>query len=219
MAEGQGEILVYSNASGEVQLDVRLQDETVWLTQQRMAELFGTSKQNISHHVKCIYSEEELERSATVKKFLTVQKEGSRVVERQLEHYNLDMIISVGYRVKSKLATHFRIWATQRLREYLIKGFVMNDDRLKNPPTPAHGALPDYFDELLGRIRDIRASERRMYLRVRDIFAMAADYAPSEADTQGFFSRIQNKLHFAVTGLTAAEIIAQRADGNAQNMG
>lgn len=215
---GKGELLVYRADDGHVKLEVRLENETVWLTQQMMAELFRTSKQNISHHVNAIYEERELLPEATVRKYLTVQKEGGRRVRRNLDFYNLDMIISVGYRIKSAIATHFRIWATQRLKEYIIKGFVMDDERLKNPPV-AGSPIPDYFDEMLERIRDIRASERRMYLRVREIFAMAGDYDPSREETIKFFSVIQNKLHFAATGMTAAELIRKRADHTLPHMG
>ena len=213
-----GEVLVYRTEDGTIRLDVRLDDETVWLTQQMMAELFQSSKQNISHHIQAIYEEGELEPEATVKKYLTVRREGNRDVRRELEYYNLDMIISVGYRVKSMVATRFRIWATQRLTEYIVKGFTMDDERLKNPPVK-DAAVPDYFDEMLARIRDIRASERRMYLRVREIFAMAADYEPTWSETTRFFSIIQNKLHFAATGMTAAELIKSRADHLLPNMG
>lgn len=213
-----GEVLVYRTEDGTIRLDVRLEDETVWLTQQMMAELFQSSKQNISHHIQAIYEERELEPEATVKKYLTVRREGNRDVRRELEYYNLDMIISVGYRVKSLVATRFRIWATQRLTEYIVKGFTMDDERLKNPPVK-DAAVPDYFDEMLARIRDIRASERRMYLRVREIFAMAADYEPTWSETTRFFSIIQNKLHFAATGMTAAELIKSRADHLLPNMG
>ena len=215
--EPEGEVLVYQTEDGRVKLDVRLVDETVWLTQQLMAELFQTSKQNISYHVQSIYEEGELAPEATVKKYLTVQQEGARQVRRQLDYYNLDMIISVGYRVKSLIATRFRIWATQRLKEYLVKGFTMDDERLKNPPV-AGSAVPDYFDEMLARIRDIRASERRMYLRVKEIFAMAGDYDPSWTETTKFFSIIQNKLHYTATGLTTAELIQSRADHTRPNM-
>jgi hypothetical protein len=208
---GKGEILVYQSDDGRVKLDVRLQDETVWLTQQLLSELFQTTVPNISMHIRNIYEEGELMPESTIKKFLTVRREGDRDVRRELDFYNLDMIISVGYRVKSRIATRFRIWATQRLKEYIIKGFVMDDERLKNPPVKG-SAVPDYFDEMLARIRDIRASERRMYLRVREIFAMAADYEPSWSETTKFFSIIQNKLHFAATGMTAAELIESRAD-------
>lgn len=213
-----GEVLVYRTEDGTIRLDVRLEDETVWLTQQMMAELFQSSKQNISHHIQAIYEEGELEPEATVKKYLTVRREGNRDVRRELEYYNLDMSISVGYRVKSMVATRFRIWATQRLTEYIVKGFTMDDERLKNPPVK-DAAVPDYFDEMLARIRDIRASERRMYLRVREIFAMAADYEPTWSETSRFFSIIQNKLHFAATGMTAAELIKSRADHLLPNMG
>ena len=214
----KSEFLVYQTNDGHVKLEVRLENETVWLTQQMMAELFQTSKQNINHHIQSIYEEGELYPEATVKKYLTVQKEGERDVRRNLDYYNLDMIISVGYRVKSIIATRFRIWATQRLKEYIVKGFVMDDERLKNPPV-AGTAIPDYFDEMLERIRDIRASERRMYLRVREIFSLAGDYDPSWSETTKFFSVIQNKLHFAATGLTAAELIKNRADHTLPNMG
>jgi hypothetical protein len=183
-----------------VKLEVRLQNETVWLTQQMLAELFQTTVPNISMHIRNIYAEGELTPEATIKKFLTVRQEGNRAVRRELDFYNLDMIISVGYRVKSLIATRFRIWATQRLKEYIVKGFVMDDERLKNPPVKG-SAVPDYFDEMLARIRDIRASERRMYLRVKEIFAMAGDYDPSWNETTKFFSIIQNKLHFSATGM------------------
>jgi hypothetical protein len=183
-----------------------------------MAELFHTTQQNISQHIQNVYEEGELEPEATHKKFLSVRQEGNRQVQRKLDFYNLDMIISVGYRVKSIIATRFRIWATERLKEYIVKGFTMDDERLKNPPVKG-SEIPDYFDELLERIRDIRASERRMYLRVREIFALAADYEPTHSETNRFFSIVQNKLHFAATGLTAAELIRSRADHMQPNMG
>lgn len=214
----KGEIIVYQSDDGHIKLEVRLQDETVWLTQQLIAELFQTTVPNISMHIRNIFEEGELTAQATVKKFLTVRREGNRDVRRELEFYNLDMIISVGYRVKSLIATRFRIWATQRLKEYIVKGFTMDDERLKNPPVKG-SAVPDYFDEMLERIRDIRASERRMYLRVREIFSMASDYEPSWNETTKFFSVIQNKLHFAATGMTAAELIRSRADHLLPNMG
>jgi len=214
----KGEILLYQAEDGQVKLDVRLQDETVWLTQQMITDLFQTTVPNVSMHIRNIYAEGELDPEATVKKFLTVRREGNRDVRRELEFYNLDMIISVGYRIKSLIATRFRIWATHQLKEYIIKGFVMDDKRLKNPPVKG-SAVPDYFDEMLERIRDIRASERRMYLRVREIFAMAADYEPSWPETTTFFSVIQNKLHFSVTGMTAAELIQSRANSQLPNMG
>jgi hypothetical protein len=216
--QNKGEIVVYQSDDGRIKLEVRLQDETVWLTQQLIAELFQTTVPNISMHIRNIFEEGELTPDATIKKFLTVRREGSRDVRRELELYNLDMIISVGYRVKSLIATRFRIWATQRLKEYIIKGFTIDDERLKNPPVKG-SAVPDYFDEMLERIRDIRASERRMYLRVREIFAMAADYEPTWSETTKFFSVIQNKMHFAATGMTAAELIQSRADHLLPNMG
>jgi len=212
------EFLIYKTDDGQVKLDVRLEDETIWLTQQMMADLFQTTIPNISMHIRNIYEEGELLPEATVKDFLTVRKEGNRQVQRKLDYYSLDMIISVGYRVKSLIATRFRIWATERLKEYIVKGYTMDDERLKNPPV-AGSLVPDYFDEMLARIRDIRSSERRMYLRVREIFAMAADYDPSLSDTTKFFSIIQNKLHFAATGMTAAELIHSRADAGLPNMG
>ena len=212
-----GEFLVYEEG-GRIKINVRLEDETVWLTQPLMAELFQTTQQNISLHIRNIYADGELIPEATHKKYLSVRQEGSRNVQRSLDYYNLDMIISVGYRVKSAVATRFRIWATQRLKEYIIKGFTMDDERLKNPPV-AGSAVPDYFDEMLARIRDIRASERRMYLRVKEIFAMAGDYDPSWPETTKFFSVIQNKLHFAATGMTAPQLILKRADHTKANMG
>jgi len=218
MDGSKGEILVYRAEDGQVVIDVRLEEETVWLTQPLMAELFQTTQQNISQHIRNILEEAELTQEATHKKFLSVRREGKRDVRRELDFYNLDMIISVGYRVKSRIATRFRIWATQRLREYIVKGFVMDDERLKNPPVKG-SAVPDYFDEMLARIRDIRASERRMYLRVKEIFAMAGDYDPSWNETTKFFSIIQNKLHFSATGMTAAELIQSRADHLLPNMG
>ncbi|MEW6184321.1 MAG: virulence RhuM family protein [Thermodesulfobacteriota bacterium] len=214
----KSEFLVYQSGDGRIKIDVRLENETVWLTQQLMAELFQTTQQNISLHIRNIYAEGELTPEATYKKYLSVRLEGRRNIQRPLDYYNLDMIISVGYRVKSLIATRFRIWATQRLKEYIVKGFVMDDERLKNPPM-AGSAVPDYFDEMLERIRDIRASERRMYLRVKEIFAMAGDYDPTWEETTKFFSVIQNKLHFAATGLTAAELIKRRADHALPNMG
>jgi hypothetical protein len=211
----KGEILVYQTDDGRVKLDVRLEGETVWLTQQMMAELFQTTKQNIGQHLKNIFKEGELDQNSVVKKFFTTASDDKNY---ETNFYNLDAIISIGYRVKSLVATRFRIWATQRLKEYIIKGFVMDDERLKNPPVKG-SAVPDYFDEMLARIRDIRASERRMYLRVKEIFAMAADYEPTWGETTKFFSIIQNKLHFAATGMTAAELIQSRANHLLPNMG
>lgn len=211
----KSEILVYQTEDGRVKLDVRLDNETVWLTQQMMGDLFQTSKSNISEHIKHVFEEGELNESSVVRKFRTTATDGKNY---NISYYNLDVIISVGYRVKSLRGVQFRIWATQRLKEYIIKGFVMDDERLKNPPA-AGSSIPDYFDEMLERIRDIRASERRMYLRVKEIFAMAGDYDPSEPETNMFFSVIQNKLHFAATGMTAAELIRDRANSSLPNMG
>ncbi|RLJ15793.1 hydroxyacid dehydrogenase [bacterium endosymbiont of Escarpia laminata] len=214
----RGEILVYQTDDGEIRLDVRLQHETLWMSQSDMAQLFQCSGDNISLHLKNIYEEGELEQSATTEEFSVVRREGAREVTRRLTLYNLDAVISVGYRVKSLIATRFRIWATQLLKEYLVKGFAMDDERLKNPPVKGAG-VPDYFDEMLARIRDIRSSERRMYLRVREIFTMATDYQLGWSETSRFFSTIQNKLHFAATGKTAAELIHSRADYQLPNMG
>lgn len=213
-----GELLVYQTEDGQIKLDVRLEKETLWMTQSDMAQLFQCSADNISLHLRNIYDEGELNQEATAEEFSVVRQEGSRQVKRRLTFYNLDAVISVGYRVKSLIATRFRIWATQRLKEYMVKGFVMDDERLKNPPVK-DSFVPDYFDEMLERIRDIRASERRMYLRVREIFAMAADYEPTWNETTKFFRIIQNKLHFAATGMTAAELIQSRADHSLPNMG
>jgi len=213
-----GEVLIYKTDDGQAKVDVRLVNESLWMTQNDMALLFQCSADNISLHLKNIYDEGELNRQATAEEFSVVRKEGTRAVRRKMIFYNLDAVISVGYRVKSLVATRFRIWATERLKEYIIKGFVMDDERLKNPPV-AGSQVPDYFDEMLERIRDIRASERRMYLRVREIFKLAADYEPSLSETTTFFSIIQNKLHYAVTGLTAAELIQQRANHQLPNMG
>jgi len=211
----KSEFLVYQTEDGRIKIDVRLEEETVWLTQQLMADLFQTTKQNIGQHLRNIFSEGELTEDSVVKKFFTTARDGK---DYKTTFYNLDAIISVGYRIKSNVATRFRIWATQRLKEYIIKGFVMDDERLKNPPV-AGSAIPDYFNEMLERIRDIRASERRMYLRVKEIFAMAGDYDPTWPETNKFFGVIQNKLHFAAIGMTAAELIKTRPDHALPNMG
>ncbi len=210
---GKGELLVYQTEDGQVKLDVRLENETLWLTQPLMAELFQTSIPNISMHIRNIYEDGELAPEATVKKFLTVRQEGSRQVQRNLEYYNLDMIISVGYRVKSVIATRFRIWATERLREYIVKGFTMDDERLKQ----AGGG--GYFEELLARIRDIRSSEKVFWCKVLDIYATSIDYDPHSDVSREFFKIIQNKMHWAAHGQTAAEVIAERADAKQPNMG
>jgi len=208
------EFLLYQTADGKVRVETRMERETVWLSINQMADLFGIDKSGISRHLKNIFDTGELDREAVVAIFATTAADGKTY---QVEHFNLDAIISVGYRVNSMRGTQFRIWATKRLREYLIKGFVMDDERLKNPPVKGVAA-PDYFDEMLERIRDIRASERRMYLRVTEIFTIAADYAPGQAETNHFFSTMQNKLHYAATGKTAAEI-KMRADHALPNMG
>lgn len=209
----QSEIILYQTEDGRTRVQCRFENETVWLTQQQMAELFQTTKQNVGQHLKSLFAEGELVQDSVVKESFTTAADGKNYATR---FYNLDVIISVGYRVKSLRGTQFRIWATQRLREYIVKGFTMDDERLKNPP--GKGQV-DYFDELLERIRDIRSSERRVYLRVRDILALAADYEATEPETQVFFQTIQNKLHFATTGKTAAELIAERADSSQPNMG
>ncbi len=208
-----GEIILYQTEDGQTKLEVRLEDETVWLTQQQLATLLQTSKQNISLHIQNIYEEGELMPEATVKKILTVQLEGTRQVQRTLDHYNLDLIISVGYRVKSHVATRFRQWATRHLREYIIKGFVLDDERLKQAGTG------NYFDELLARIRDIRSSEKVFWRKVLDIYATSIDYDPKTESSQHFFAIIQNKMHWAAHGRTAAEIVAGRADAQQENMG
>ena len=207
-------ILIYQSDSGETRLEVRLQDETVWLTQNLMAKLYETTKQNISLHIQNIFEEGELAPEATVKKYLTVRSEGARTVRRVLDYYILDMIIAVGYRVKSAVATRFRQWATARLREYIVKGFTLDDERLKGA-----GGLADYFDELLARLREIRASEARVYQRIREIFSLASDYREGEEETQRFFAAMQNKMHYAAAGMTAAEIVRRRADVGKANMG
>jgi hypothetical protein len=217
-AQQPGEFLLYETEDGRTRVECRFVDDTLWLSQAGMAELFQTTPQNITLHLKGLYAEGEIISEATCKDGLQVRSEGGRQVRRLVKFYNLDAILAVGYRVRSPRGTQFRRWATERLREYLVKGFTLDDERLKNPPV-AGSAVPDRFDELLERIRDIRASERRMYLRVREIFAMAADYPPSLPETTEFFQVIQNKLHFTVTGKTAAELIAQRANSGLPNMG
>ena len=214
----QGEILLYQTEDGRTRVECRFENETLWLSQALIAELFEKDVRTINEHLQNIYEEGELEPEATIRKFRIVRREGNREVARLIEHYSLDAILAVGYRVRSPRGTQFRRWATERLREYLLKGFTMDDERLKNPPVEGSG-VPDYFDELLERIRDIRASERRMYLRVKEIFALAADYDPVQKSTVEFFKIIQNKLHFAATGQTAAELIVLRANHALPNMG
>ncbi|VEA61176.1 Virulence protein [Serratia plymuthica] len=213
-----GEFVMFASDDGEVRVECRFEQETLWLPQATIANLYQVTPQAITQHIKAIYEEAELEQNATCKSYLQVQREGARQVSRNMLHYSLPVILAVGYRVRSPRGTQFRQWATQTLQEYLVKGFVMDDERLKNPPVGS-SAVPDYFDEMLERIRDIRASERRVYLRVREIFALAADYQPSLKETTLFFQTIQNKLHFACTGHTAAELIHQRADASQPHMG
>ena len=209
----QGEIIIYQNNDGSTKIDVRFVDETVWLTQQQLVELYQSSKANISEHIKNIFEEGELSEDATVRKFRTVQTEGTRQVSRDVTHYNLDMIISLGYRVKSLIATQFRRWATERLREYIIKGFTMDDERLKGNGGGA------YWKELLDRIRDIRSSEKVLYRQVLDLYATSVDYDPRSEESVAFFKMVQNKLHYAAHGHTAAEIIYERADATKPFMG
>ena len=212
----QGEILLYENGGEKEFVSVVFQDETFWLTQSGMAELFDCSTDNISLHLKNIYAEEELTPEATTEKISVVRQEGSRQVRRTLEHYNLDAIIAVGYRVNSKKATRFRQWATKTLKEYIQKGFVLNDEMLKNGRPFGR----DYFDELLERIREIRASERRAYQKIADVFEQCSyDYDKNSETTRAFYAFVQNKLHFAVTGKTAAELIAERATPDSPTMG
>lgn len=213
------ELLFYTSPDGKVKMEIRIEGDTIWMSQQMMAELFQTTVPNICVHIENILQSSELQEEGTIKENLIVRQEGTRQVQRKVKFYNLDMIISVGYRVNSVRGTQFRIWATQQLSEFMRKGFVLDAERLKNPPVKGASSLPDYFDELLEQIRDIRASERRMYLRIRDILATAADYTPNNRETNLFYSAIQNKLHYAVHGHTAAELIMQRANANEPHMG
>jgi hypothetical protein len=208
-----GELILYTTEDGSTAIKLRAEDGTVWLTQRQMAELFDTGVPSVNENIKSIYNEGELVPEATIREFRIVRQEGKRTVTRDIDHYNLDMILAVGYRVRSHRGTQFRQWATTHLREYLIKGFVMDDARMKEP-----GGW-DYFDELLQRIREIRASEKRFYQKVRDLFATAVDYDPKSDQAQMFFKRVQNKMLWAVTGHTAAELIAGRADEGLPNMG
>ena len=211
--DNQGDVIIYQAEDGKTKIDVRFVDETVWLSQQQMVELFKTSRTNIVEHIAHIYEEGELDEISTCRKFRQVRQEGNRTVSRELPFYNLDMIISLGYRVKSIIATHFRRWATERLKEYLIKGFTMDDDRLKN----LGGG--NYWKELLDRIRDIRSSEKVMYRQVLDLYATSVDYDPKSRESVAFFKMVQNKLHYAAHGHTAAEVIYERADADKPFMG
>ncbi len=209
------DIIFYQSPAGVVRVEVRFENDTFWLTQKAMAELFGVNKTAISKHLTNIFETQELDPKSTVSILETVQEEGTRSVTRHLEFYNLDAVIAVGYRVNSKQATQFRIWATQTLKEFITKGFVLDDERLKQGKQFGR----DHFDELLARIRDIRASEKRFYQKIKDLFALSADYQSLQKDTELFFAQVQNKLLFATTGHTAAEIVAARADAALPNMG
>ena len=210
-----GKILIYQNEKGDTKVDVYFTEDTIWMTQKSMCELYQVAKSSINEHIRNILEDGELDEDATVRKFRTVQTEGSRQVSRELDYYSLDMILAVGYRVRSNVGIHFRRWASGVLTEYMKKGFVLNDERLRNPRE--FGA--DYFDELLERIRDIRASEKRIYQKVKEIFALSVDYDSQSNAAQLFFKSVQNKLEYAATGHTAPEIIAARADATKDNMG
>ena len=208
-----GEILIYQTDDGQTNIEVKIEDDTVWLTQQQMSELFQTSRTNVVEHIKHIYEEGELDEISTCRNFRQVRKEGNREVTRQIPHYNLDMIISLGYRIKSVIATRFRQWATKRLKEYMIKGFTIDDERLKG------NGGGNYWKELLDRIRDIRSSEKVLYRQVLDLYATSVDYNPHSEESVRFFKIVQNKLHYAIHGHTAAEVIYQRADAEKPFMG
>ncbi len=208
-----GEILIYQTDDGQTNIEVKIEDDTVWLTQQQMSELFQTSRTNVVEHIKHIYEEGELDEISTCRNFRQVRKEGNREVTRQISHYNLDMIISLGYRIKSVIATRFRQWATKRLKEYMIKGFTIDDERLKG------NGGGNYWKELLDRIRDIRSSEKVLYRQVLDLYATSVDYNPHSEESVRFFKIVQNKLHYAAHGHTAAEVIYQRADAEKPFMG
>jgi hypothetical protein len=210
MSDDKKNIIIYSTVDGKASVSLYARDGNVWMNQSQMAELFDTSKQNIGQHIAKILKEGELRESSVVKNYFTTAADGKQY---KVAFYSLDMILAVGFRVRSKRGTQFRIWANRNLKEYMIKGFVMDDERLKNPD-----GRPDYFDELLERIRDIRASEKRFYQKIRDLFALSSDYDPTDKATQMFFAETQNKLLYAVTGKTAAEIIVTRADASKQNM-
>ncbi len=209
----QGNIIIYQSEDGVIRLDVRLEEKTVWLTQQQMADLFGSSRTNVVEHIKHIYEDEELNEEVTCRKFRQVRQEGNREVTREIPYYNLDMIISVGYRIRSIIATRFRQWATERLHEYIVKGFVLDDERLKNLGGGS------YWKELLDRIRDIRSSEKVLYRQVLDLYATAVDYDPRSETSRLFFKIVQNKLHYAAHRHTAAEVIYERANADKPFMG
>jgi len=207
-------ILIYQSEDGRTKLDVRLEDRTVWLNQKQLTELFAKAKGTISEHIKHIFEDEELTQEATVRLFRTVQKEGDRQVVREVEFYNLDMVLALGFRVRSPVAVRFRQWAADKLKEYIVKGFVLDDERLKNPEVGN-----DYFEELTRRIQDIRTSERRFYQKITDIYATSIDYDNDHPLTKKFFVTVQNKVHYAIHGQTAAEVIVSRADSRMPNMG
>ncbi len=211
----EGEFILFRSSDGKVQVECRFESDTLWLSQAMICELYGKAKSTISEHISKIFEDGELVENSVVRFYRTTAADGKPY---DVKYYSLPLILAVGYRVRSTQGTQFRQWATRLLQEYIVKGFVMDDERLKNPPV-MNSIVPDYFDELLERIRDIRASERRVYLRVKDIFTMAADYEPSNKETNTFFQAIQNKLHFATTGLTAAEIINTRVDAEKPNLG
>jgi hypothetical protein len=210
------DLILYQTEDGKTRIQCRFEEENLWLSQSQIGDLYQRDVKTINEHLLNIYEEKELAEISTIRKFRIVRIEGKREVVREISHYSLHAILAVGFRVRSQRGTQFRQWANERLSEYLVKGFAMDDERLRQPVT---AGLPDYFDELLERIRDIRASEQRLYLRVKDILALAADYQPSDLQTQAMFKTVQNKLHFAVTGLTAPEIIAQRLNPDLPNMG
>ncbi|HEK0315762.1 TPA: virulence RhuM family protein [Proteus mirabilis] len=211
----QGEFVLFRSEDGQTRVECRFESDTLWLSQSSICELYGKAKSTISEHIRNIFTEGELVEDSVVRFYRTTADDAKQY---NVKYFNLSMILAIGYRVRSVRGTQFRQWATQTLEQYLIKGFVMDDERLKNPPI-GQSVVPDYFDEMLERIRDIRASERRVYLRVKEIFTMAADYEPSNKETTRFFQSIQNKLHFACTGMTAAELIASRADASQPGMG
>ncbi|HGD3319846.1 TPA: virulence RhuM family protein [Proteus mirabilis] len=211
----QGEFILFRSEDGQTRVECRFESDTLWLSQSSICELYGKAKSTISEHIRNIFTEGELVEDSVVRFYRTTADDAKQY---NVKYFNLSMTLAIGYRVRSVRGTQFRQWATQTLEQYLIKGFVMDDERLKNPPI-GQSVVPDYFDEMLERIRDIRASERRVYLRVKEIFTMAADYEPSNKETTRFFQSIQNKLHFACTGMTAAELIASRADASQPDMG
>ncbi|TYQ17831.1 UNVERIFIED_CONTAM: hypothetical protein Cloal_0203 [Acetivibrio alkalicellulosi] len=213
--QNKGELLIYQTEDGKTKIDVFFEEDTIWLNQKQIAQLYQKGVNTINEHIKNIISDSELSEEATIRKFRIVQKEGERQVKRDVEYYNLNMVLAIGYRVRSHVGNQFRRWASEILTEYMKKGFAMNDERLKNPKK--FGA--DYFDELLERIRDIRASEKRFYQKIKDIYALSIDYDPNLTLTKEFFATVQNKLHYSVHGHTAAELISERADATKDNMG